>query len=104
MRVITVVLNAKGNLHTGRFDETKKMFDYAFDNFSMKEIYAEGDQVKGHKTISVDKGKEKEVGIVTNKAFSLPVKNGEEKNYKAKVTLNKDNLTAPVKKEPKLGS
>ncbi|RBI97318.1 hypothetical protein DRA43_28590, partial [Micromonospora provocatoris] len=33
--------------------------------------------------------KEKEVGIVTNKAFSLPVKNGEEKNYKAKVTLNK---------------
>lgn len=24
MRVITVVLNAKGNIHTGRFDETKK--------------------------------------------------------------------------------
>ncbi|WP_426983056.1 D-alanyl-D-alanine carboxypeptidase [Bacillus cabrialesii] len=103
MRVITVVLNAKGNLHTGRFDETKKMFDYAFDNFSMKEIYAEGDQVKGHKTISVDKGKEKEVGVVTNKAFSLPVKNGEEKNYKAKVTLNKDTLTAPVKKGTKVG-
>lgn len=103
MRVITVVLNAKGNIHTGRFDETKKMLNYAFDNFSMKEIYAEGKQVKGHKTISVDKGKDKEVGIVTKKAFSIPVKNGDEKNYKAKVTLDKDKLDAPVKKGAKVG-
>lgn len=69
----------------------------------MKEIYAEGKQVKGHKTISVEKGKDKEVGIVTKKAFSIPVKNGDEKNYKAKVTLDKDKLDAPVKKGAKVG-
>ena len=73
------------------------MLDYAFENFTMKEFYAKGAQVKGNETVTVDKGKETEVGIVTEKAFSMPVKNGEE-NYKAKVTLNKDELTAPVKK------
>jgi len=104
MRVISVVLNAKGDLHTGRFKETKKMLDYAFDNFTMKEFYAKGAQVKGNETVTVDKGKETEVGIVTEKAFSMPVKNGEEKNYKAKVTLNKDELTAPVKKGEKVGT
>ncbi len=77
------------------------MLDYAFDNFTMKEFYAKGAQVKGNETVTVDKGKETEVGVVTEKAFSMPVKNGEEKNYKAKVTLNKDELTAPVKKVKK---
>ncbi|WP_434787620.1 D-alanyl-D-alanine carboxypeptidase [Bacillus velezensis] len=105
MRVITVVLDAKGNLHTGRFDETKKMLDYAFNsNFSMKDLYPEGSQVKGHKTIDVEKGKDKQVDIVTDKALSTPVKSGDEKNYKAKVTLDKKEITAPVKKGTKVGT
>lgn len=105
MRVITVVLNAKGNLHTGRFDETKKMLDYAFNsNFSMKDLYPEGSQVKGHKTIDVEKGKDKQVDIVTDKALSIPVKSGDEKNYKAEVTLDKKEITAPVKKGTKVGT
>ncbi|MEC1108760.1 D-alanyl-D-alanine carboxypeptidase [Bacillus velezensis] len=105
MRVITVVLDAKGNLHTGRFDETKKMLDYAFNsNFSMKDLYPEGSQVKGHKTIDVEKGKDKQVDIVTDKALSIPVKSGDEKNYKAEVTLDKKEITAPVKKGTKVGT
>lgn len=104
MRVISVVLNAKGNIHTGRFDQTKKMLDYAFRNFTMKELYAKGDQVKGNETVKVDQGKDQEVAIVTEKAFSIPVKNGEEKNYKAKVTLDKKELSAPVKKGEKVGT
>lgn len=43
MCVIIVVLNVKGNLYIGCFDEMKKMFDYVFNNFFMKEIYVEGD-------------------------------------------------------------
>ncbi|MCY7859554.1 D-alanyl-D-alanine carboxypeptidase [Bacillus sonorensis] len=104
IRVISVVLNAKGNLHTARFDATKKMLDYAFDNFSMKELYAKGAQVKGNETVKVDQGKEQEVGIITEKALSIPVKNGDEKKYKAKVTLDKKELSAPVKKGEKVGT
>ncbi|MPQ25478.1 D-alanyl-D-alanine carboxypeptidase [Bacillus paralicheniformis] len=104
MRVISVVFNAKGSLHTGRFVETKKMLDYAFKNFTIKEMYAKDAQVKGNETLKVNKGKDQEVAIVTDKAFSIPMKNGEEKNYKAKVTLDKKELSAPVKKGEKVGT
>lgn len=104
MRVISVVFNAKGDIHTGRFVETKKMLDYAFENFSIKEMYAKGSQVKGNETVKVNKGKDKEVAIVTDKAYSIPVKNGEEKNYKVKITLDKNELFAPVKKGDKVGT
>ncbi|BBP86409.1 hypothetical protein BsIDN1_00270 [Bacillus safensis] len=50
----------------------------------MKEMYKKGQQIKGHENIEVDKGKDKEVPVVTKEAFSVPVKNGDEKSYKAK--------------------
>ncbi|MDA7028644.1 D-alanyl-D-alanine carboxypeptidase [Bacillus sp. CLL-7-23] len=103
MRVISVVLNAKGDLHTGRFKETKKMLDYAFNHFSMKQLYGKNETIKGKNTVEVDKGSEQEVNIVTDKALKIPVKNGEEKRYKAKAILNKKELTAPVKKDEKVG-
>ncbi|UYO35706.1 D-alanyl-D-alanine carboxypeptidase [Bacillus zhangzhouensis] len=103
MRVIAVILNAKGNLHTARFDVAKKLFDYAFKNFTMKEMYKKGQQIKGHENIEVNKGKDKEVPVVTKEAFSVPVKNGDEKSYKAKVNIEKKNLEAPIKKGTKVG-
>ncbi|MDA1478399.1 D-alanyl-D-alanine carboxypeptidase family protein [Bacillus changyiensis] len=103
MRVISVVLDAKGDLHTGRFKETKKMLDYAFNHFSMKQLYDKNETIKGNKTVEVDKGKEQEVTIVTDKALNIPVKNGEEKHYKAKAILDHKELTAPVKKGEKVG-
>lgn len=50
MRVIAVILNAKGNLHTARFDVAKKLFDYAFKNFTMKEMYKKVNKLKDMKT------------------------------------------------------
>lgn len=41
------------------FRWNEKMFDYAFDNFSMKEIYAEGDQVKAIKRFQLIRVKRK---------------------------------------------
>ena len=112
-RFITVVQNAVDSSGKGgykaRFDETRKMMDYAFSNYSKEEIVPKHYQVKGQKTIPVLKGKENEVKIYTKSAIDMIVHNGEEKNYQPvlvldKKKINKDGkLTAPIKKGEKVG-
>ncbi|MBB2483095.1 D-alanyl-D-alanine carboxypeptidase [Bacillus sp. APMAM] len=113
MRVITVVLNAtnaKGQGgYSARFDETKKMMDYAFSNFSVKEVYPKNYEISKHKTLPVLKGKEKNVKISTKEPLRLVVKNGEDKAFKPVLVLDKKkldkdgNLLAPVKKNEAVG-
>ncbi|WP_419182742.1 serine hydrolase [Metabacillus fastidiosus] len=114
MRVISVVMNAgdaKGsNLHTARFQETKKMLDYAYNNFNVQEVFQANYTVKDQSVLPVVKGKEKEVKIHSKDALKLVVRNGEEKAYTAKfniddkkLTENKE-LTAPLKKNEKVGT
>lgn len=112
-RYITVVLNAKDangkGSYKARFDETKKMFDYAFSNFSKEEIVPANYKVKGKESLPVAKGKEDKVEIETTEPISMVVKNGEKENYKPVLVidekkLNKDGqLTAPIKKGDKIG-
>lgn len=112
LRVITVVMDAKGSegdVKNPRFFETEKMLDYAFDNFTVKEVYPANYQIKKHSTIPVVKGKEDKVSIHTKEAVSLVVRNGEEKAYKPTFDINQDQLTetgeltAPVKKDQVVG-
>ncbi|MCM3599049.1 D-alanyl-D-alanine carboxypeptidase [Metabacillus idriensis] len=112
MRVITVVLNAAsddGSLHTPRFKETKKMIDYAYNNFKMEEVYPENYQIKNKSDLSVVKGKEKEVAVATKEPLNLVVKNGEKESYEPNYVfdqkkVNADNeVQAPVKKGEKIG-
>jgi serine-type D-Ala-D-Ala carboxypeptidase (penicillin-binding protein 5/6) len=112
-RYITVVMNAKGEggegTYKSRFDETRKMLDYAFSNFSSEEILPKNYQVKGNKTLPVVKGKEGQVKISTKEALELVIKKGEKENYKPvlvldKKLLNEDGeLTAPIKKGDRVG-
>lgn len=114
MRVITVVLNATNAQGQGtkkaRFDETKKMMDYAFANFSLKEIFPKEYKVKKHESLPVVKGKEKKVNIQTQKPIKMVIKNGEEKLYKPTFNIDKSKLNksgeliAPVKKGEKVGT
>ena len=96
--------------YKSRFDETKKMMDYAFANFSIKELYPKGYVIKGDKTLPVIKGKEKEVSIQSHEALEIVMKNGEEKSYKPLFNVEKTKvteegqLTAPVKKEEIVGT
>lgn len=112
MRIITVVLNAKGeggDLRTPRFKETKKMIDYAYNNFTMEEVYPENYQIKKKSNLSVVKGKEKEVTVETNEPLNLVVKRGEKESYEPSYVfdqkkVNADNeVQAPVKKGEKIG-
>lgn len=112
-RFITVVQNAVGANGKGgykaRFDETRKMFDYAFTNTTREEIVPKHYQVKGHKTIPVIKGKDDQVKIYTKSAIDMVIENGENKNYQPvlvldKKKINKDGeLTAPIKKGETVG-
>lgn len=112
MRVISVVMNAgdQGSLHTPRFQETKKMLDYAYNNFSVKEVFPAKYEVKGQSAIPVIKGKEKEVKVYSKEALKLVIRNGEEKAYTAKLNIDKkkltknNELTAPLKKNEKVGT
>ncbi|MGE8207767.1 serine hydrolase [Heyndrickxia sp. NPDC080065] len=114
MRIITVVLNATNAQGQGtkkaRFDETKKLMDYAFANFSVKEIYPNAYKIKKHDSISVVKGKEKKVNIRTQNPLKIVIKNGEEKLYKPSFNIDKSKLnksgelTAPVKKGEVVGT
>lgn len=65
--------------------------------------------MKGKETLSVVKGKEKEVKIQSEKAIELLVENGGKDNYKTDLVIDKNKLnddgklTAPIKKGEKLG-
>ena len=112
IRFITVVMNAKTDgqgTYKARFEETRKLLDYGFSNYSMKELYPAGYQIKGKSTLPVTKGKEKSVQIETKKPLSVVVKNGQEKNWEPVYVIDKKKLTkegeltAPVKKGEKVG-
>jgi len=106
-RFISVVMKADSK--DSRFTETRKVLDYAFNNFAEEEVLPKHYQVKGTKTLPVVKGKGDKVKIYTKDAINLVLKNGEKENYKAVLVLDKKKLTedgeltAPVKKGDKIG-
>lgn len=113
VRLISVVMNAKDasgkTTKEARFEETEKLFNYGFNQYSLETLYPKGYQLKGKKTLPVVKGKEKEVRVATAKKLSLLVRNGEEKQYKPVYVLdkkkmtNEGKLTAPLKKGETVG-
>ncbi|MBD8071536.1 serine hydrolase [Bacillus sp. PS06] len=110
VRFITVVL--KTDSYKARFDETRKMLDYALGNYTFEEIYPENYQIPDSETLPVVKGKEKQVEIHTSSPISVLVKRGEkaEEVYQASFKIDekaitKDGeLTAPLEKGSKVGT
>ncbi|MGG5254501.1 D-alanyl-D-alanine carboxypeptidase family protein [Neobacillus sp. SM06] len=112
-RFITVVQKATDDKGQGgykaRFDETRKMLDYAFSNYKKEEILPKHYQVKGSKTLPVVNGKENQVRIYTKSPINMLLLNGEKKNYQPVFVLDKTKLTkdgklaAPIKKGEKVG-
>ncbi|MDP1422092.1 serine hydrolase [Peribacillus simplex] len=106
-RYITVVM--KSTNKNERFADSTKLMNYAYANFKKEKILPADYQVKGKETLSVVKGKEKDVKIQSEKAIELLVENGEKDNYKTDLVIDKNKLnddgklTAPIKKGEKLG-
>ena len=103
MRLISVVMGAETK--ASRFTETRKLLDYGFNNFEIKQVVDAGSTVEGFETAPVNKGKEKTVKLATNKPVSFMVPKGSEgKNVTFEAKLDNEALTAPVKKGTKVGT
>ncbi|QWG36353.1 D-alanyl-D-alanine carboxypeptidase family protein [Bacillus mycoides] len=101
MRFISVVIKTKS--HTARFDETKKLYDYGFANFEMKNMYEKGSSVKGKETVRVENAKDKDVAVQTKQAVSVPVPKGSKDVYKTEFKEGNKGQEAPMKKGIALG-
>jgi len=106
-RFISVVMGTDSE--GARFLETKKLYDYGFQQTKNEKIIDAGYQFKDHKTLPVAKGKARNVGIAAKSGITIPVEIGESKQYKPVLHLDKSVLTkdgklkAPVKKGQKVG-
>ncbi|WHY72419.1 serine hydrolase [Fictibacillus enclensis] len=106
-RLISVLM--KSDSYKGRFDETKKLLSYGFENYSKETLLPKGYELKNKKTLPVIQGKGKEVGIKTKEPVTMLVKNGEKENYKPVLVIDKKHLDkdgklkAPLKKGEAIG-
>ncbi|MEK5400308.1 D-alanyl-D-alanine carboxypeptidase family protein [Paenibacillus sp. FSL K6-2859] len=69
MRLISVVMGTASK--SMRFDQTRKLLDYGFDQFERKTILAKRTVLEGFETVKVLKAKEKEVGLETAEDLTL---------------------------------
>jgi D-alanyl-D-alanine carboxypeptidase (penicillin-binding protein 5/6) len=107
MRLISVVMRTESR--SARFEETKKLFDYGFENFEKVELFPANYQIDGESVLPVENGKEKEVEISSKEPISATIKNGEQELYTPKLELDEQKLnqdgtlTAPVNKGDQVG-
>ncbi|WP_075037157.1 serine hydrolase [Halobacillus dabanensis] len=107
-RFISVVM--KSESRASRFEQTRTLLDYGFENFSQKELFAAGETPEDQSTLTVAKGKEDEVAVETAEALRTIVKNGEEDQYEIEFNISDDqldeegNLVAPVEKGQTVGT
>ncbi|MFI2859211.1 D-alanyl-D-alanine carboxypeptidase family protein [Paenibacillus sp. JSM ZJ436] len=103
LRLISVVMGAETK--ASRFTETRKVLDYGFNNFEVKQVIDAGSIIEGFETIPVNKGKEQSLPLAIDKSVSFMVpKNSEGKSYTVEAKLDNSTLTAPVQKGTKVGT
>src|SRR5690625_5030458 len=82
----------KTDSETERFEETAKLMDYGFNNFSKQELFPAGYQAEGESAIPVAKGKEDQVQVSISEAISLPVQEEEAELYHIQYHFDEENL------------
>ncbi|WP_342437872.1 D-alanyl-D-alanine carboxypeptidase family protein [Paenibacillus sp. FSL L8-0436] len=103
MRLISVVMGANSEAH--RFTETKKVLDFGFNNFEIKQVVAPKAVIAGNETVPVQKGKNKNVSIVTDAGVTFIVPKGTvAPQINTAVTVNDaSTLVAPIANASKVG-
>ncbi|MHA0858262.1 D-alanyl-D-alanine carboxypeptidase family protein [Paenibacillus sp. CMAA1364] len=104
MRLISVVMGAKSE--KARFVETKKVLDYGYNNFEVKQVIAPKTTVEGTEMVPVKKGVNNKVAVVTDLDVKFIVAKGtQDPVVKSEVTLlGEDQLVAPLAKGTKVGT
>lgn len=103
MRLISVVMGADSEAH--RFTETKKVLDFGFNNFEIKQVVAPKAVIAGTETVPVQKGKAKQVSVVTDAGVTFMVPKGTTSPQikTAVVTNDPATLVAPIAGGTKVG-
>lgn len=103
MRLISVVMGTDSEAH--RFTETKKVLDFGFNNFEIKQVASPKAVIKGNETVPVLKGKDKEVPVVTDAGVTFIVPKGTtDPKIESKVQVNDPaTLVAPIATGSKVG-
>lgn len=103
MRLISVVMGADSDAH--RFTETKKVLDYGFNNFEIKQVVAPKAVIAGNETVTVQKGKKKDVSVVTDAGVTFIVPKGTvSPQINSTVAINEaSTLVAPIANASKVG-
>ena len=105
MDLISVVLGGKTVNSQGqndRFSDTKKLFEFTYDNYQIKEIAKQGDVIAN---ITVGKATEEtsNLDVIVNNDISTILPNDiNRENIKATISIN-DNIVAPIQQNQVLG-
>jgi len=89
-----------------RFEETRKVLDYGFNNFETKQVLAANTEIDSLKVVNINKGIELQVGVVTQGAISLIAKKGAApQEFKiTAVAIDEMKRVAPITKGDVLGT
>ncbi len=99
IRFITVVMGAESI--ESRFEQTRKLLDYAFANYALHSLVDKGSLVEGSESVPVLKGKLETIKAVTDQSLIVPVKRGEEDLYQLESVFHE--VTAPLEKGAVVG-
>ena len=97
LSLIAVIMKAPST--KVRFEEAAKLLDYGFNKFSYKSFGNKGDLVK---TINIDKGTKKTIGVVLENNVGVLLEKGKDSEITQNMQLN-ENLSAPIMEGQKLG-
>ena len=98
MQLIAVLLGAPTSAE--RFASAKSLLDYGFANYEVNTQITAGDEVQ---KIAVEKGVDKEVGVVAGDSCSTLVKKGQEDNITKEIKID-ETITAPIEAGQKIGT
>lgn len=112
MRLISVVMGAGFGLpdtlanEGKRFIETRKLMDYGFNNFEVKQLIGAKATVEKLRSVKVKKGVATEVPVVTQSALSLVVKKGMsiDQLTQEAVPYEANKIVAPIKAGDAVGT
>jgi D-alanyl-D-alanine carboxypeptidase (penicillin-binding protein 5/6) len=107
MRLISVVMRSETK--ASRFQETRKLMDYGFNNFIYKEMAKAGDTLPEQERFPIAKGIEKDAGVVLGGSILTVVHKDEVDLYKLEHKLNQNivdetgALLAPLHEDDEIG-
>lgn len=104
MRLISVVMGTA--TEPKRFEESKKVLDYGFNNFELKQALAPGAEISSLKTVNIKKGVELQAPVVTENGVTIVARKGTTPDQ-IEITaapMDDTKLIAPIAKGQALGT